>query len=118
MYEFARLRQQALEGVSIEVAFLAMARPLLEELLVRVAGQSFRRVVVQPHLLFHGELVESVEKQVAKMAAKHGETEWIVTKPLAEAVGIVTLATAMLEKVILERIAEAGIHVVAKRGDD
>ncbi len=104
--------------MKVEVAFLAMARPLLEEQLRVVAGRGYGRVVVQPHLLFQGELVESVERQVAEAAARHPQIEWIVTQPLADLPGIVTEATKMLEKVIWERFEEAGIRVVESGGDD
>jgi len=89
MHEFAQLREKDLRGIKTEVAFLAMARPLLHEQLAKLAGQDYGRVMVQPHLLFHGELVESIERQVAEMAAGHPQQEWIVTPPLADRADIV-----------------------------
>src|SRR5436190_12353693 len=123
MYEFAGLREKEARReprppIHIEVAFLAMARPLLEDELARIAGQGYARVIVQPHLLFHGELIDSIESKVAKMATEHVETQWIVAPPLADPAGIVTSATKSVQKVILDRVHEAGIHVVANRGGD
>jgi sirohydrochlorin ferrochelatase len=118
MHEFARLRQLELQGIEVAVAFLAMARPLLPEQLQQAACQAYRRVIVQPHLLFRGELVESIEQQVAEMVVRHPEKQWIVTPPLADEPGIVTFATEFLQKVILDRCGQAGIHVAAlTRGD-
>ena len=119
MYEFARVRQAgSLPHGEIEVAFLAMARPLLGERLQEIAPRRYGRVIVQPHLLFHGELVESIGNQVAEAALRWPETEWIVTEPLADRPGKVTRASELLEKVILDRCSEAGIHVVGTDRDD
>jgi len=118
MHEFAGLRQQALQGVKVEVAFLAMARPLLHEHLPVIGGQRYGRVIVQPHLLFHGELVDSIERHVADAAAQFPETEWIMAPPLADLPGAGSRATELIEKVIFDRYQEVGIHVVAAGADD
>ena len=118
MREFAVLRQQPLQSERVEVAFLAMARPLLAEQLAVVARHGYRRVIVQPHLLFCGELVDSIERQVAEMKGRYPETEWITTRPLADLPGTVSRATDLMEKVILDRCQDAGIHVVVAGADD
>jgi sirohydrochlorin ferrochelatase len=112
MDEFACLRQQRLQGTKVEVAFLAMARPLLHDHLQWIACQGYGRIVVQPHLLFHGELLESLERQMTEMAAIHPQIQWIVTQPLADLPGKTGRAADMLEKVILDRCLEVGIRVV------
>jgi sirohydrochlorin cobaltochelatase len=117
MHEFARLRQRA-AGFRTEVAFLAMALPSLQEQLTLLAGQGAGQVIVQPHLLFHGDLVDLVERQVAEVAAGHPESDWIVTPPLADPPGTVSVAADLIEKVILDRVRSASIHVVARGGDD
>jgi sirohydrochlorin cobaltochelatase len=118
MYEFAGLLEQALQGEKVEVAFLAMARPLLAEQLPAIARQDYRRVVVQPHLLFCGELVDSIDQQVADARLHFPETEWITTSALADLPGTVSRATDLMEKVIFDRCQEAGIHVVVAGADD
>jgi sirohydrochlorin cobaltochelatase len=118
MHEFARLRQRSLDSIKVEVAFLAMARPLLSEQLGNLGCQTYRRVIVQPHLLFDGDLVESIERHVAKAAARHRAQEWMVTPPLADRVGFVTFATELIQKVIEDRCREASIRVVALGRDD
>jgi sirohydrochlorin ferrochelatase len=118
MHEFALLRQQELPGVPTEVAFIAMARPLLDETLAQVASRDLYRVVVQPHFLFHGELVDSIQRQVAAIAEQCPSKEWFVTPTLADRPEIVTRAMDLLQKVIWDRCREAGIHVVAGRAGD
>jgi sirohydrochlorin cobaltochelatase len=118
MHEFAGLRRQGIPGKKVKVAFLAMARPLLAEQLPVIARQGYRRVIVQPHLLFRGELVDSIERQVAEAKGQFPKTEWIVAQALADLPGKSSSATKLLEKVILDHCQEAGIHVVAAEADD
>jgi sirohydrochlorin cobaltochelatase len=118
MHEFARLRQVASGGIATAVAFLAMARPLLHEQLAKMAGCSFRRVIVQPHLLFCGELLDSLQQQVSAAARRRTDQQWIVVPTLADEPDSVSWATQLIRKVILDRIAEAGIRVAAPWGGD
>jgi sirohydrochlorin cobaltochelatase len=108
MHEFARLRQAAEPELKVEVAFLAMAQPSLEQQVAKLAASGFRRVVVQPHFLFEGELVERIRGQIAKTAAETPQIEWIVTRPLADPVGKPGLASELLAKVIHDRCWPAG----------
>jgi sirohydrochlorin cobaltochelatase len=118
MHQFARLRAAGNADMTMEVAFLAMARPLLAEQLSRIGQFGYSRVIVQPHLLFAGELAEAIERQVANAAARHAETQWLVTPPLVDRADIVTRTTDLMEKVILDRCCQAGIRVVAPRRGD
>jgi sirohydrochlorin ferrochelatase len=118
MQEFSRLRQQAVPDVPVEFAFLAMARPLLAQKLVEIGCRGYQRVVVQPHFLFHGELVESIAARVGDLAAQHPKQEWLIAPPLADYPGRVTSATELIQNVILDRCYQAGIRVVAPGADD
>jgi len=118
MHEFARLRQQSLQNMKVEAAFLAMAQPLLRDTLSLIARQGYGHIVVQPHLLFYGDLFEAVERQVAEMAGYCPSIQWTVTQPLADEPGIITAATESLRKAIFDRCREAAIHVVATAPDD
>jgi sirohydrochlorin ferrochelatase len=60
MQQFAALRAQRTAVGRVEVCFVAVAKPLLEEALDRAARSDFRRVVVQPHLLFTGEVLGEI----------------------------------------------------------
>jgi len=103
MHEFASLRQRMEGGMHTEVAFLAKARPSLAEQLPRIAGLGFRRIVVQPHLLFAGELAASIERQVAAAAAQYSQTEWLLASLLADPPGECGGGTELLAQVICER---------------
>jgi sirohydrochlorin cobaltochelatase len=64
-------------------AFLALAKPSLQGTLGRAAeSPGCRRIVVQPHLLFAGELLIRVADAVAFAAARWPHIEWIVAPHL------------------------------------
>jgi sirohydrochlorin cobaltochelatase len=121
MQEFARLRQQQEGGVATEVAFLAMARPSLAQQLPRIAARGYRRVIVQPHLLFQGELASSLGQQVAATAAEHPAQEWVVTRLLADEPAEKRASEGQLTtlvELVCQRFREAMIRVVAPAGED
>jgi sirohydrochlorin ferrochelatase len=95
-----------------------MAQPLLSDLLGEIARRGYQRVIVQPHFLFHGELVEFIASQVARTAAEHSHQEWIVTRPLADLSPDAAVAADFMQKVIHDRCGQAGIHVVAPAAHD
>jgi len=117
MQEFAQLRQEAEGGIPTEIAFLAMARPSLDEQLPRIAVSGFRRVIVQPHLLFQGELASSLARQVQSVA-QNSRSEWLLTPLLADLAKEVGIGTKILADVICERYRAATIRVVAPAGED
>lgn len=100
MHQFARLRGERQPFGRIEACFLAMAEPSLETALNSIAGLPFRRVVVQPHLLFSGELLDRLRQTiVAKAAAEQPgsqrpQREWVIAESLGSDVG---LARAVVE---------------------
>jgi sirohydrochlorin cobaltochelatase len=102
MHQFARVRHER-SGLQTQVAFLAMARPLLDEHLAALAAWRFHRIIVQPHLLFDGELADSLRAQVAARAKQSPEKEWLVTPLLADppdqsGIGLALLADAAIER--------------------
>jgi sirohydrochlorin ferrochelatase len=118
MREFAALRRAERPGMNVEIAFLAKARPSLSEQLVKLAAANYERVIVQPHFLFEGELVDRIRGQITGIAGRQPQTEWIVTEPLADPAGKPGLASKLLAKVTRDRCREARIHVVASPDDD
>jgi sirohydrochlorin cobaltochelatase len=85
---FAALRGERSKVGRVETCFAAVAKPSLDEMLPFVAAAGFRRIVVQPHLLFQGRLIGDVREAVRQFAthetasAKQGSIEWIVAEPL------------------------------------
>jgi sirohydrochlorin cobaltochelatase len=117
MREFARLRQRLTGGMHVEVAFLAMAQPRVREQLPRIAAAGFRRVIVQPHLLFQGDLATSLEEEVAKISARNSQTEWLLTPLLADLAGEEGIGSDILAEVVCKRFREARFRVAAPAGE-
>jgi sirohydrochlorin ferrochelatase len=82
LFRFAALRGQRTPLGGIEACFLAMCEPSLEVALARAANSAFRRVVVQPHLLFHGALYDRVVAAVSQLAGQSSDKAWIGVGPL------------------------------------
>ena len=82
MHRFADLRAEQTPVGRIETCFFAMAEPLLADSLRQAASLDFRRIVVQPHLLFHGELLAEIHRQVASVAAAGDDQRWLVSRHL------------------------------------
>jgi sirohydrochlorin cobaltochelatase len=82
MARFSRLRWERQRFGWVETCHLAMTWPSLTEGLATAAALAFPRIVVQPHLLFRGELVSRVCEETAAAAARHPEKEWIIARHL------------------------------------
>ncbi len=82
MRQFAQLRRQITPVAQLETGFIFAQSPSVEECFQRLANSSCKTVVIQPHLLFEGELVEQLRKQVAAFSAKHPQQHWVVTQTL------------------------------------
>jgi sirohydrochlorin ferrochelatase len=82
MDRFVRRRAARLPVDRVEVAFAAVAKPTLETALEHAASLPYQRIVVQPHLLFAGLVLEGIKDQVARFAQAHPERQWLVTEPL------------------------------------
>jgi len=105
MAQFARLRFEAEPVGWYEVAFTAMAAPLLEQAIPVVAAMPFEEVVVQPHLLFAGELAERVRAAVAAARDRFPDRRWTCLDHLGPA--------PLLVNAILER-ADAALAASAQ----
>jgi sirohydrochlorin cobaltochelatase len=90
----------------VEVGFLAMAKPRAEEVLRR-AGGGPRHVAVLPHLLFHGELLEELGRQVAARAAGGCRRRWLMADVLAADLLSGGVAAEHLPALVVEGIKQA-----------
>lgn len=99
MRRFATLRAQRSGVKEAEICFVAVAKPTVAEALEKAARSRFRRVIVQPHLLFHGEVLSAIEAAVRDQAMRQevDPKEWIVTKHLGAAS---LVAEAVIEMVL------------------
>jgi sirohydrochlorin cobaltochelatase len=64
------------------VAYMAAARPRLAEALGELAWSDDEMVIVQPHLLFRGDVLSEVQEQVAAFARRHPATQWRIARHL------------------------------------
>jgi sirohydrochlorin ferrochelatase len=100
MLQFAQLRHQQTPVVQLATGFVAMAEPKLDDVLDQAATWGMRRIVVQPHLLFGGVLLDRIRARVARRAEHHPRIEWLVSEHLGPsphvARAVVARATATL----------------------
>jgi sirohydrochlorin ferrochelatase len=82
MHRFAKLRHEKTPTAGLATCFIAMAQPTFEQGLDAIANSPCAQIVVQPHLLFHGQLFEDVKKAVGERAAKCPDRRWLVVQPL------------------------------------
>ena len=109
MRRFARLRASQERGVHVSHCFLARARPTLDEALEHAATLPVDRVVVQPHLLFRGELTESVERATLAAARRWRDKQWLVAAHLG--------VSPLVAQALVDRFLEAkgrATHVVRR----
>lgn len=83
MHAFAEARARIFQSggkpsPSVEVAFVAMCEPRLSEVLERAAAGPPQRIVVQPHLLFGGVLLDRIADTVREFAIRHPQHEWLM----------------------------------------
>jgi sirohydrochlorin cobaltochelatase len=99
MKDFARARRRVeVSGTSFQIAYLSMARPSFEEVARHVVQGPAGPVIVQPHLLFHGELFENLARQVERLAAQRADQHWLLAEPLGPAVPLaLAIADRFLE---------------------
>jgi sirohydrochlorin cobaltochelatase len=116
MHHFAELRAGAEPLGGVEVAFLAMAQPQVQDVLPQLAARDWQRIVVQPHLLFHGDLYDALARRVQALAAQYSQQQWLLTPYLGEALPSGP-AAELLVAAILQRFGAAAIRVVAPPGD-
>jgi sirohydrochlorin cobaltochelatase len=107
MHEFARLIAERSPVGSTSVAFLAMARPGLRETLPELARKGWKRVVVQPHLLFHGDLYDTLSSAIENCRMESSKTEWIVTPHLSRGLAQAAVVQNLLLDAIGDRIRPA-----------
>lgn len=112
--DFVALRRAGLGTMPVEAAYLAQARPTLHEQLQRLAATGFKRIVVQPHLLFAGELIDVVRQRVEEVARHSGQTRWLVVPPLAEGVLRCAELRGLMMQAVLTQMQEAAIRVVGR----
>ncbi|MCU0879312.1 MAG: sirohydrochlorin chelatase [Pirellulaceae bacterium] len=80
-HDYARLVHAGIPPLDKRVAFVAMAAPRVESVAEELSQSNLRRIVVLPHLLFHGELYESLAALVRSRS--RAAQEWLLVPYLA-----------------------------------
>jgi sirohydrochlorin ferrochelatase len=80
--EFARRHASGVGYCHYRTAQMAMAEPPLPAALERAATEPFGRIVVQPHLLFGGVLVDRLQGEVADRRQSSPTKQWVATNHL------------------------------------
>jgi sirohydrochlorin cobaltochelatase len=95
MHRFARLRAERTPVGRVLTCFLAMQTPSLAEGLSAAADTGFQRIVVQAHLLFHGQLYDETRMAVESRQRRAGP-DWLLTSVLGPEP---ELAAAVMDRV-------------------
>lgn len=95
----ARLLWEGRGYQAVENAYLSTAVPDLPTVLTKVYTLGSRRIVVAPHLLFHGVLSERIERQAREWASQHPDASVTVAGVIGDCDGLAGL--------VLERYREA-----------
>ncbi len=82
MAQFARLRWETERTAWYEVAFTAMTEPLLPRAVEVIGALPYRRIIVQPHLLFFGELMDRVSAAVQDANERFPQQRWSLVSQL------------------------------------
>lgn len=89
MRAFSKERAALTDFARVETCFLAMAEPSLEESIEQLGASGFARIVVQPHLLFHGELMQRLALTTEEASIHSPSTEWVIADYLGPHILIV-----------------------------
>ena len=101
MRQLGAILHQRLGIGGLHVGFMAMAQPAARAMILAAAVSPFRQIVVQPHLLFHGELLDRLEENVSAAATTALEKTWRTSRILGEKPG-------SLSRILLPAILAAG----------
>jgi sirohydrochlorin ferrochelatase len=80
--EFGELRRQLTPTAFAQTAFIHGQEPTVEQALDEFSNNGTERVVVQPHLLFSGLLMEQLRDEVRRRQQQFNQQQWILTETL------------------------------------
>ncbi|MEZ6135706.1 MAG: CbiX/SirB N-terminal domain-containing protein [Pirellulaceae bacterium] len=82
MRRFTEMRIASTPVAMHRTGFIHAQRPSVSEAFDEVSDSNLPVVVVQPHLLFEGLLVEQLRREVAVRQEKQPERRWVITETL------------------------------------
>lgn len=82
MRRFTQLRMELTRVTWGQTGFIHAQSPNVTEALDELAAAELPVAVVQPHLLFEGELIDNLRKEVAERQQQQPDRRWIITETL------------------------------------
>jgi sirohydrochlorin ferrochelatase len=104
--EFCRLRRQLTPTMSAEVAFIHGQTPSVPQALDDCLLSSAANIVIQPHLLFSGLLIDELRSQVEQRRKENPEKNWILTETLGADGKLAELLANRAKKMLAENALE------------
>jgi len=107
MLRFTELRvSQSQTPISwVDTGFFAGGQLTVDELLIRAANSDCDTLVVQPHLLFEGELVRQLREKVQEYQVKSSNRRWLVPPTLGADPKLATAFLSLASETLRERLA-------------
>ncbi len=102
---YAELLGERVGILDVQVGFLAMAQPPLPDVLSEAARCESDTIVVQPHLLFHGELLSEVQQRVRDWSMRASAKQWLVSGHLCDS--RMLGSTSQVVAAVMERCQQA-----------
>ena len=106
-WRFTQLLAQRTGYSRFQGAFLAMAQPAVQAVIEDLGTSAYQRIVVYPHLLFDGELSETIRDLVRPMADRRNDQNWILAPLLADPVDYAGEGRRLLPQILVEKALEA-----------
>ncbi len=103
MHRFGELRAVRLARTRVAVGFVAMAEPKLTDILKAAAMSGAGQIVVQPHLLFGGILLDRIRDTVSDFARRYPHVRWFTAAHLGPAPRVAGAILARVEETLSAR---------------
>ena len=82
MRKFTEMKVTQLSLVRFQTGFFACEKPTVDELLNEASKWDCDTVLVQPHLLFEGELIEQLRNKVLQCQSHFPDKQWLISRTL------------------------------------
>jgi sirohydrochlorin ferrochelatase len=85
--------------VWVETGFFTGGSPSVDELFDRAATSACDTIIVQPHLLFEGELMDQLRVKFRERMKRHAPQKWLLTRALGGDPGLAHVFLAMARSI-------------------
>ena len=95
-----RLRASGVTLADVSTGFVAMASPRLNEVMQSATRSACRRIIVQPHLLFQGQLLDEIRGLANVHAALAPRQQWLIAEHLGPDPLLAELIVGLVEAAV------------------